>query len=49
MISRFEAVTAKFEKVDARFDSLEDRIPAMGRMADFEAQVLEMEKKLATA
>ena len=41
-------MTAKFGKVDARFDSLEDRIPAMGRMADFEARVLEMAKKLAT-
>ena len=41
-------MTAKFGKVDARFDSLEDRIPAMGRIADFEARVLEVEKKLAT-
>ena len=41
-------MAAKFEKVDAKFVSLEDGIPAIGRIADFEARVLEIEKKLAT-
>jgi len=59
MITKFEAVDSnvaslrnemitKFEAVDARFNALEVRIPARVELEEFEARLLEVEKKLAT-
>ena len=59
MITKFEAVDSnvaslrnemisRFEAVDARFNALEVRIPAWVELEEFEARLLEVEKKLAT-
>ena len=40
-------IISRFETVDARFNALEARIPARMELEEFEARLLEVEKKLA--
>ncbi len=40
---------SKFDAVDFRFDSLESKLPVMEKMAEFEARLAELERKLASA
>ena len=51
MVAKFEVADVKmisrFETVDARFNALEARIPARVELEEFEARLLEVEKKLA--
>jgi len=48
MMTKFESVDRRFDAVDSRLDSLEARLPVMEKMAEFEARLAELERKVTT-